>query len=246
MVRAGLCVLALLATTAAAAAQTLSPIQAQNAQNHYRAGLELMSAERWDRAADEFQAAIAIDPLMAWAHYNLGQCRMAKRRFVEAGISYEKARETFEELARRFEQARADREIARRDEINEINDSLKRQINISAITRSAMEERVRTLDSAANRDLDVHVPVPAELYLALGSAYFRQEKLGPAEQAYTEAVRVNPKLGAAHNNLAVIYMLGGRFDEADAALSRATQCGFRVDPQLRADIRDAKRRATRD
>jgi tetratricopeptide (TPR) repeat protein len=233
----------LLATLMATAgwAQQLTPEQ-MRAERHFRDGVELLTAERWEPAAEQFKAAVAIDPLMAWAHYNLGQCRLAQRRFVEAALAFEASRGAFQSLALATEGDRAARERARVDEINEINDSFKRGLVLSALTRSRMEERLRTLESMANRDLDVFRAVPAEVHLALGSAYFHQRKFDAAELQYLEAVRVNGKLGAAHNNLAALYVLTGRLDEAASAVEQAEASGFRVNPRLKADLRAARAR----
>jgi Tfp pilus assembly protein PilF len=82
--------------------------------------------------------------------------------------------------------------------------------------------------------------VPAEIFLALGSAYFRQQKLEDAEREYAEAVRINRKLGAAHNNLAVIYLLTGRLDLAEESVKQAERNGFKVNPRLKDDLKAAK------
>ncbi|MND01135.1 hypothetical protein D3C83_200010 [compost metagenome] len=49
-------------------------------------------------------------------------------------------------------------------------------------------------------------------------------------------MKVNSRLGEAHNNLAVLYMLTGRKKEAQQAVRSAEQARFRVNPQLKADI----------
>ena len=71
--------------------------------------------------------------------------------------------------------------------------------------------------------------------LALGSAYFRSDALPDAEREYRAAIEVDPKLGEAHNNLAVVYMQTGRHAEADAEIKVAEKAGFRVNPQLKED-----------
>jgi Tfp pilus assembly protein PilF len=100
-----------------------------------------------------------------------------------------------------------------------------------------MEERLRVLESMEMRGRDEVVRVPAEIELALGSAYFRQQKLAEAEKAYAAAVKANGKLGAAHNNLAVIYMLTGRYPEAHASIAAAEAAGFLVPARLKADLK---------
>lgn len=74
---------------------------------------------------------------------------------------------------------------------------------------------------------------PAELWLALGSAYFRLNDVAAAERHYLAAVAAKPDLGEAHNNLAVICMLTGRLDDAVRAVERA---GFGVRPGLKAEL----------
>ena len=61
-----------------------------------------------------------------------------------------------------------------------------------------------------------------------------------AKAEYEEATRPNPKLGPAHNNLAVIYLLTGLPAEAETELSRAEKSGFPVNPHLKEDIKKAK------
>ncbi len=51
--------------------------------------------------------------------------------------------------------------------------------------------------------------------LALGSAYFRAERFADAEREYKAAIAADSKAGEAHNNLAVVYLQTGRYDEAE-------------------------------
>ena len=85
-------------------------------------------------------------------------------------------------------------------------------------------------------------PMPAWISLALGSAYFRSDALPDAEREYRAAIEVDPKLGEAHNNLAVVYMLTQRYAEADAEIKAAEKSGFRVNPQLKEDLKKASAR----
>ena len=84
---------------------------------------------------------------------------------------------------------------------------------------------------------------PAEVLLALGSAHFRDGDRDAAEDEWKAAVAVNPKLGEAHNNLAVICMQTGRLVEAEQSLKLAEKAGFRVNPQFKDDLKEKMRRA---
>jgi tetratricopeptide (TPR) repeat protein len=83
---------------------------------------------------------------------------------------------------------------------------------------------------------------PAEVSLALGSAYFRSGNLQTAESEWKAAVDVNPKLGEAHNNLAVIYMETGRLKDAEQSIKNAEKAGFRVNPRLKQDLKERQRK----
>ena len=80
------------------------------------------------------------------------------------------------------------------------------------------------------------IETPAELSLALGSAYFRSGDLASAEREWKTAVAANSRLGEAHNNLAALYAMTGRKQQAEDAVKQAEKAGFRVNPRLKSDI----------
>ena len=54
--------------------------------------------------------------------------------------------------------------------------------------------------------------------------------------ARREALRVESNLGEAHNNLAVVCMLTGRYSEAEPELQAAEKAGFRVNPEFKHEL----------
>jgi tetratricopeptide (TPR) repeat protein len=221
------------------------------AQQAYARGVELMRSESFEEAATAFQGAIRLDPLHTMAYYNLGQSRMALKEYPAAVRAYEGCRQALERISMLSVDEKGEREQAREDEVRELKDSLHRvrsgQLKVSASRILQMEvqleERLRFLEGARMRGNEHLVAVPAELMLALGSAHFRSGQLAAAEQAYTAAVKTDAKLGAAHNNLAVIYMLSGRFAEASQAVTRAEKAGFKVSSAFKSDLEQRARSA---
>ena len=130
----------------------------------------------------------------------------------------------------------------RDDEIRELRDSI-RDIQSGRIKlatgRDAMvarlEHRISELDRMRQRGVTAY-ETPAEVSLALGSAYFRAGDLVSAEREWKAATAVNGKLGEAHNNLAALYAMTGRRQEAEEAVKQAERAGFHVNPQLKSDI----------
>ena len=146
----------------------------------FRAGQEFLSSEQFEKAAEAFREAIDKDTLLALAHYGLGQSYMALKRYASAIVAFRHCRETYERLAGL---ALSDRVLADRqrdDEIRELRDSIRLFQGSTVKTGSPdktqyivrLEARLRELERMKQRDVTPTKP-PAEVSLALGSAYFR-------------------------------------------------------------------------
>jgi tetratricopeptide (TPR) repeat protein len=235
--------LALAALAAASSAQDMVQKQQQEeARRHYRAGEEFMLSEAFEKAEGEFRKATEMDPSFALAFYSLGQARMALKQYPGAVEAYTKCRDLFlgEATADRRSKAEKDREL--RDQIREMEESLVRlrggQVKGATPGQEiALEQRLSVMKDQLGRSNGGGQQIPAEVSLGLGSAYFRQNQMEPAEQNYRAAIGVNGKLGAAHNNLAVICMLTGRFDEAEREVKAAEKAGFAVSPKFKDDLK---------
>lgn len=231
-----------LAATGRASAQLVDDISHVNALTHYRLGEELFHDEQFAKAADEFQLAIKFDPLLTIAHYELGQSYMALRQYHEAVRAYLDCRAAFQTMAGLLTQHEVAADQRRDDEVRELKDSIReiQSGQIKIVTgRDAMiarlEHRISDLERTKQRGQSSY-DTPAEVSLALGSAYFRSGDLPSAEREWKAAVGVNSRLGEAHNNLAALYAMTGRKHDADEAVKQAERSGFQVNPRLKSDI----------
>jgi tetratricopeptide (TPR) repeat protein len=207
---------------------------------HYRAGQDSMSAERWAEAVIEFKEAIKLDPLLAVAHYDLGQAFMALKRYPDAIKAYQGARQAFSDLATLEQTDRVHADQERDDQILELRQLLIRWQHAGSAASDMMQLKIQaqidSLDTVGKKGLARRLETPAEVSMALGSAYYRSGALGDAEREYLAAVKTKPSFGEAHNNLAVVYMLTGRFDEATGEIKLAEKAGFKVSPKLKEDL----------
>jgi Tfp pilus assembly protein PilF len=104
-----------------------------------------------------------------------------------------------------------------------------------------IDDQIRQLEGMRRRDSTVGTVVtPAYISVALGSAYFRTNAFPDAEREWRAALAANPKLGEAHNNLAVVLMLTGRFDEAEREVELAEKAGHKVSDRFKDDLKAAK------
>ena len=91
--------------------------------------------------------------------------------------------------------------------------------------------------------MDFVLRPPAFVSLSLGSAYFRTNNMTAAEEHYRAAVAANPRMGEAHNNLAVLLLMANRVREAEEEVKLAEKNRFRVNPALKDEIKERKKLA---
>ena len=230
-----------------------SPLQKEvnreEARQHYRAGERLVIRENFEGAVREFRSATELDSEYVLAYYSMGQALMALRRYPEALAAYVGARETILRQSHMDQGARSAAERERRDQIDELERSLDmvRSGQIKGTGGSTLsletdiEDRVNLLRDAEMKTTGNEPRIPAELSLAIGSAHYRLGHLEEAEEAYRSAIRSKGSLGAAHNNLAVVFMVTGRLDEAREEVAAAEEAGFRVAQRFKTDLESRER-----
>ena len=230
------------------------PITRDRAKVPYDAGVAQMQKEAFDAAVASFRSAGDLDPTFDMAFYMLGRAHMAQRNYASAIVALEKARTIYqaqgtERFTTKQERQRVLRQrMAHIDELVETLRSAAQSPENKQRAPSLMEqarqyeERKRQIqDMIRNEDTQPSQAVPGYVSLSLGSAYFRAGRTADAERAYLAAVAADPKIGEAHNNLAVIYMESGRLDEAENAVKAAEKAGLRVNPALKEEIRKRKK-----
>src|SRR5262249_18147563 len=155
---------------------------------------------------------VRLEPPLEMAHYGLGQVYMATKRYPEAVDAYLACRQAFN--ANVAQRANDDLVAQRRldDQIQALEDDravmgTRRANAMQGAANSDIDRRIADLKSRRFHDAKSAPPVPVWISVALGSAYFRSGAMADAEREYRAAIDVDPKIGEAHNNLAVVYML---------------------------------------
>jgi len=223
----------------------------QEAVQHYRAGQEALRSEKYEEAEREFQTSIKLDPTYELPLYGLGQTYMAMKRYPPAIAALQKCRDVFHANATADAEDDVKRQRRIEDTIKELEDqkrSYQAPGHIATGSSASMTHNyLQQLDMQINwlkearqrRTTTGDEPTPAWLSLAIGSAYFRTDAVAEAEREYKAAIAVNPKLGEAHSNLAVVYLMTGRPSDAQTEINAAEKAGYKVNPQLKADVRAA-------
>lgn len=247
-----LCALLTITTSIAASQDPIGHAAVERARiealGHYRAGQDALRSERFDVAELEFQKAAKLDPTLELAPYGLGQVSMATRRFRLAVGAFQKCRDVFQSnaVAVAGEQMAHERRID--DQIRALEDQQRiyqqpgRNANGAAAQAylRQIDMQIQAMRDARRRTALGPEPTPGWISLALGSAYFRADAMTDAEREYRAAIAVDPRLGEAHSNLAVVYMMTGRYPQAEAEIAAAEKAGFKVNPQLKEEIKKAR------
>jgi tetratricopeptide (TPR) repeat protein len=220
----------------------------RQALEHYKKGQDAMASERLEQAVQEFKAAIQLDPLMTLAHYRLGQAHMSLKDYPQAERDFLACRDAYEKLGGMELTDREAVERRRDQEIDQLENYLgllqSGQIkNQNPAVPIQVQQRIDELQHSRRKGGAGVPTVPAEVYVGLGSAYFRQGKLAEAEKEWKTAASNNPKLGEAHNNLAALYLMGNQLDDAEKEVKLAEKAGYPVNPRLKDDIKKARKAA---
>jgi protein O-GlcNAc transferase len=235
----------LLATPALAQQPVRTTANIERARVHYMRGWDNMRSESFDVAVAEFGQAIELHPQYAMAHYSLGRAYMALRRYTDAIRALTACSTLFSAEASRVFNSQLDANRQRQDRLMELQD-IRSQVSKgpqtagTQNTMSMIDNAIRMTSNAYDRgqnNIPIEIPVPSFVSLSLGSAYFRAEQFPEAERQFRAAIVADPKAGEAHNNLAVILMMKAQYTDAMAELKAAEKAGFRVNPELKDQIK---------
>ncbi len=215
------------------------------ALEHYEKGRDAMTSERFQEAVEEFKAAIQIDPLLTLAHYRKGQAHMALKEYAQAEHAFIACRDAHATLAGMQLSNREEVERRRADEVDQLNNELAMiqqgtNKNTNPNRPNQIQQRIAELERSRRKGGSEAPAPPAEIAVSLGSAYFRQGKMDLAEKEWRAAAIANPKLGEAHNNLAALYLMSQKLDDAQKELELAEKAGYHVNPRLKDDIKNAR------
>ena len=232
---------------------TLTP-DLQRAQQHDRSGWARVDARAFDEAASEFEAALQIYPEYADALHGLGKARMALRQYEAASRALERCRDSYARLGTQDAEQRLLATHARESQLTILRRRLAdleasaamtvaERTGAPAISADVIDLKQQIREIQAQRDpgpmSGTPSAVPAFISLALGSAYFRLDRLTDAEREFRAAIAVEPTLGEAHSNLALVCLLTGRAAQAQAHVKIAEEARFAVNPELKRQIRAA-------
>lgn len=167
---------------------------ADSAEAHVGKGYEAVKDERYQVAAEEFHAALALNPSLVGARYQMAACLFAMGKFQEARREFELLeKETRGGPSVVYQLARLD------------------------LQAGDFEAAIKRLRPLVNDP-----PFPDTAYY-LGTAYLRNGEPGPAEKWFAVAARADPSDYRVPERLAHVYQGEGRKSEAAKQFALSSQ-----------------------
>jgi tetratricopeptide (TPR) repeat protein len=198
-------------------------VRAALARAYRNLGVMHAQAERFSRAADEFQRAADVDPDFPQVQYSLGVAQFNARRFDQAtgplarvlaatpddaGVRRMLALAWLNTQA--YEKAA---ELLGPDPERASDPSLEYAYGLALVRSGHAAEA----EAVFARLLARHGDSP-ELSVVLGQAHAQQDDYESAIQALQRAIREKPDVAEGHSTLGFIYLRQGRLPEAEEAL----------------------------
>ncbi len=169
-------------------------VAADDARAHLGAGLRLFDLQRYAEAAREFEQALALEPRLAEARYDLAVCEFNERRYAEARTQFARLQGgDYRPVWVRYYLGRLD------------------------LRDGDFDAAIRVL-----KGLSPDSSLQDELYY-LGQAYLKKGQAGEAVRCLERQVKFNPRDFRAHNLLARAYQKTGRGNEAEREFQEAEQ-----------------------
>ena len=180
---------------------------------HLGKGYDALKQEKYEVAANEFQAALHLDPSL-----------VLKARFPLAVAFFEMHKAS--DARREFE--------AVRSEAGDHPNVLYYLGRLDLEDRN-FESAIQNLTKAAAKP-----PFPDSAYY-LGFAYFKQNDLAAAEKWLKEAERLTPRDSRVPYQLGFVYRKQGRTEEADKAMALSAELRRRDDNESRLKLECAQK-----
>ncbi len=172
-----------------------SAATADTPEAHLGAGYDDLKNSRYEAAAREFRAAMALDPKL-----------VMQARFPLAVSLFE---------MRQAEDARREFEAVRRDAAD--SPSVEYYLGRIDLAEGKLDAAIAELSKAA-----IQPPFP-DTASYLGSAYLKQHDLASAEKWLRKAAELAPRDAAVEFTLGQLYKEAGRKEEAEQAFSRSEE-----------------------
>lgn len=230
------------------------------AKRLYNKGEQLFIKEKFKKAESAFKECLEKFPKYANADYYLARIyyqednlaralehiKNANNNYafiVELGVNTQL--EYLEKL--RFQKQQVEEDIRNLQQLSSTGGSgrtsgVNREASDIASQLAAAQKTLQTLNDRLRAPIPDLKQIPAEFHYVYGNILFKLKKYSEALSQYLETVKTDPTHGSAYNNLANLYYMARKYQEALFYLQKAESCGAKINPQFKQAIYKAMRK----
>jgi hydroxyacylglutathione hydrolase len=217
----------------------------KSAEKYLQKGINSFHNGNLKNAEKQFLKCLEKFPQYAEAHFFLSQIFYQKGELSNALIRIEKAKHDSEAMAKILLNAEKEAESQKRvkrleleRQMGNLRTEWELQDSTCVLTAAinATRSEINAFEGQEVVSIAPSSAIPANYFYLHGNIFFRLKDYDNARKQYLAAVQIDPKHGEAYNNLANLYYMSHRYDEALDCLSQSISSGAKINDNLKAAI----------
>jgi len=215
----------------------------------FETGKELFKKKKLNKAKKELIECLSIFPQHDAASYYLSSIHYDQKDFPKALEFIQQAKENFKKNTTIHAYAHQTYLDLLRDKRSSLQDRVQQyqdQLNNSSLSSSArqqiqaslglVKQNISQIDSRLSNPTPPVHKMPVDYFYLHGNILFKIKKFQEAFSQYLEALKTNPKHGPSYNNLANLYFMGKRYQQAYDFLIKAEENGVKVNLKFKKAV----------
>ncbi len=213
----------------------------------YLDGSKQFAKGNLEKAEAKLLAALEIMPAHADASFVMAQLQLKRKEFSGALAAITAAEKNYSAISQfhnityqQYLQDLRQKRQSLQEQLGRMEDALR---NVSSDQRGSVEEamkgislNIQQIDFLLKSPIPDAIEVPAGYFYIHGNILYQMGMLDDAAARYQEALRLDPRLGSAYNNLALVSFSRGRYEEALNCLLRAEGAGVKINPEFKKTV----------
>jgi tetratricopeptide (TPR) repeat protein len=204
--------------------ETDNAAKLMKAQTFIDHGITAITQGKYEDAYKSFQKAVAIMPNHAEALFYLGMCLYKQGKYEEALEQFQTAKDKYLEWFAQMDQDKLQKYSEDRNLAIQYVQYIGHQEARGQTVPHAMQEKLNDLSRQGTPTLG-KAEIPADYYFFCGNCLMKLRKYNESFKEFSEAIKVQPEYGAAHNNIAILYYLAKDYANSWKHLQLAKEYG---------------------
>jgi len=220
----------------------------RSAEKYLQNGLKSLKKGNLEKAKKHFLECLEKFPQYVQAHFFLSQIFYQKGDLENALVQIEKAKRDSDAMTRVLMNAQKEAESQRRAQRMDLGRQLENleaawetQDGRCAFTAAIISTRseINALEGQEAVSVASSTSIPANYFFLHGNILFRLKDYENARKQYLAAIQIDPKLGEAYNNLANLYYMARKYEEALDCMNQAVVSGVEINENLKGAVLSA-------